>query len=162
MKAASLAEIKKRLVKLEQGEMLEACLRLARFKRDNKELLTYLLFASENEKAYAVSLCNEIDELFQGINKSSLYFAKKGIRKTIRWMEKFIRYSGNDETELEVRIHFCKTLLASKIPIEKSKVTSNMLQSQIKKIEKALTKFHPDIQYEYRTEIDRIVAGFRR
>jgi len=160
MKAASLAEIKKRLVRLEQGEMLEAVLRLARFKRDNKELLTYLLFASENEKAYQASLCAEIDEQFQTMNKSSLYFAKKGIRKTIRWMEKFIRYSGNTETELETRIHFCKTLRASKIPIKKSKVTWNMLQSQLKKIDKALAKFHPDIQHEYRADIDRIVESF--
>ncbi len=161
MKAASLAEIKKRLVKLEQGEILEACLRLARFKRDNKELLTYLLFASENEKTYVASLCNEIDDMFAGINKSSLYFAKKGIRKTIRWMEKFIRYSGNQETEIEVRIHFCKALHASKIPVEKSKVTTNMLQSQLKKIDKALASFHPDIQYEYRQEIDRIIEEFK-
>ena len=160
MKAASLAEIKKRLVRLEQGEMLEACLRLARFKRDNKELLTYLLFASEDEKAYLASLCAEIDEQFEAMNKSTLYYSKKGIRKTIRWMEKFIRYSGNNETELEVRIHFCKTLQASKIPIKKSKVTWNMLLSQLKKIEKVLAKFHPDIQYEYRAEIDKIVEGF--
>ena len=160
MKAASLAEIKKRLVRLEQGEMLEACLRLARFKRDNKELLTYLLFAAEDEKAYLASLCTEIDEQFETMNKSSLYYSKKSIRKTIRWMEKFIRYSGNDETELEVRIHFCKTLQASKIPIKKSKVTWNMLLSQLKKIEKVLAKFHPDIQHEYRPEIDRIVESF--
>ena len=160
MKAASLAEIKKRLVRLEQGEMLEACLRLARFKRDNKELLTYLLFASEDEKAYLASLCAEIDEQFEAMNKSTLYYSKKGIRKTIRWMEKFIRYSGNNETELEVRIHFCKTLQASKIPIKKSKVTWNMLLSQLKKIEKVLAKFHPDIQYEYRAEIDKIVESF--
>lgn len=162
MKAASLAEIKKRLVRLEQGEMLEACLRLARFKRDNKELLTYLLFAAEDEKAYMASLCAEIDEQFETMNKSTLYYAKKSIRKTIRWMEKFIRYSGNVETELEVRIHFCKALHQSRIPIKKSKVTWNMLQSQLKKIEKALAKFHTDIQYEYRGEIDKIVDNFGR
>ena len=49
---------------------------------------------------------------------------------------------------------------SSKIPIKKSKVTWNMLLSQLKKIEKVLAKFHPDIQYEYRAEIDRIVEGF--
>jgi len=161
MKAASLSQIKKQLVKLDQGEMLEACLRLARFKRDNKELLTYLLFASEDEEVYAASLCAEIDELFQSINKSSLYYAKKGIRKTIRWMEKFLRYSGKDETAIEVRIHFCKTLLNSKIPIHESRVTSNMLHSQLKKIDKVMSKFHPDIQYEYRAEVDKIIDGFR-
>jgi hypothetical protein len=40
MKGASIAELKKELVRLEHGELLDACLRLARFKKDNKELLT--------------------------------------------------------------------------------------------------------------------------
>ena len=160
MKAASIAEIKRRLVTLEQGELLEACLRLARAKRDNKELLTYLLFESANESTYVAKLCGEIDDQFFALNKSTLYFAKKGIRKTIRWMEKFIRYSGNIETEIAVRIHFCRSLLDSKVPIRKSKVTWNMLLSQLKKIEKVIAKFHPDIQHEYRVQIDEVGKAF--
>ena len=65
MKAASIAEVKKQLVKLDQGELLEIVLRLARFKKDNKELLTYVLFLSENEPAYAGYLCEEIEEQFR-------------------------------------------------------------------------------------------------
>jgi len=64
MKAASIAELKKELIRLEHGELLEACLRLARFKKDNKELLTYLLFLCQDEPAFANSLCHEIDEQF--------------------------------------------------------------------------------------------------
>ena len=49
MKAASIAELKKELVRREPGELLDACLSLARFKKDNKELLTYLLFLCHDE-----------------------------------------------------------------------------------------------------------------
>jgi len=52
MKAATIAELKRTLVTLDQGELLEAVLRLARFKKDNKELLTYLLYLSKNEASY--------------------------------------------------------------------------------------------------------------
>ena len=64
MKAASIAELKKELVRLEHGELLDACLRLARFKKDNKELLTYLLFQCQDEAAFANALCAEINEQF--------------------------------------------------------------------------------------------------
>ena len=49
MKAASIADLKKELVRLEHGELLDVCLRLARFKKDNKELLTYFLFLSQDD-----------------------------------------------------------------------------------------------------------------
>jgi len=156
MKAASIKELKQALVRLEQGEMLDACLRLARFKKENKELLTYLLFGSQNETAYIGSVCAEVDELFSSINKSSLYFAKKGVRKTIRWMEKHIRYSGIKETEIEIRLHFCKRLKKSGIRYTKSKVMTNMYLSQLKKIETAMAKLHQDIQHEYRVELEKL------
>jgi len=50
MDPASLAEIKKTLMLMDRGELLDACLRLARFKKDNKELLTYMLFLSKDEQ----------------------------------------------------------------------------------------------------------------
>ena len=54
MKAASIAELKKTLVRTETGELLDICLRLARFKKENKELLTYLLYLSENEQVVSL------------------------------------------------------------------------------------------------------------
>ena len=49
MDPAPLAEIKKTLMLMDRSELLDACLRLARFKKDNKELLTYMLFLSKDE-----------------------------------------------------------------------------------------------------------------
>lgn len=153
MKAATISELKKALVKRDPGEMLEACLRLARFKKDNKELLTYLLFASQDEQGYINEVCQEIDELFRDINRSTMYFAKKGIRKIIRRIEKCVKYSGLKETEVEIRLYFLKQLDDSGIRYRSTKVTYNMFMSQISKIEKAIAKFHEEIQSEYRREI---------
>ena len=148
MKAASIAELKKGLIRLEQGELLEACLRLARFKKDNKELLTYLLFLAENEQGYANYLCEEIDEQFSLTPNAH----KKTLRKTIRTMDKCLRYSGIKETEIQVRIHFCRALKSSQTPFRKTKVTLNMYTGQLKKVQKAIETFHEDLQYDYKLE----------
>ncbi|MFT7632711.1 MAG: hypothetical protein ACI87E_003765 [Mariniblastus sp.] len=152
MKAASIAELKKALVKLDQGELLDACLRLARFKKDNKELLTYLLFLAEDERGYASYLCDEIDEQFSLTPNAH----KKTLRKTIRWMDKCLRFSAIKETEIQVRVHFCRALKASDTPYLRSRVMTNMFTGQIKKIHKAIEKFHEDIQYDYRMDFKDI------
>ena len=106
MKAASIAELKKELLRLDHGELLEACLRLARFKKDNKELLTYLLFLSSDERGFANLLCEEIDEQFSLTPNAH----KKTLRKVIRWMNKCLRFTKVKDTENEVRLHFCRAL----------------------------------------------------
>src|SRR4051812_46346301 len=107
MKAASIHEVKKELSELSPAKVKELCLRLAKYKKENKELLTYLLFEAHNERDYIENLKKEIDSLFEEINTDNLYYAKKGIRKTLRITNKFIRYSGIKETEVEVLIYFC-------------------------------------------------------
>ena len=152
MKAASIAELKKALVRLDQGELLDACLRLARFKKDNKELLTYLLFLSEDEQGYANCLCDEIDQQF----KLTPNAHKKTLRKTIRWIDKCLRFTGNKDTEVQVRLHFCRSLRASETPYRKSKVMTNMYNGQIKKTRKAIEKFHEDLKFDTERDIQKL------
>ena len=49
MKPATITEIKKELKFRSQEQLIEYCLTMARFKLESKELLTYLVFESENE-----------------------------------------------------------------------------------------------------------------
>lgn len=56
MKAASAQEIKAALKQLEAKELLDICLRLSRYKKENKELLTFLLFEADNLPAYIKSV----------------------------------------------------------------------------------------------------------
>jgi hypothetical protein len=145
MKAASIAEIKKQLVKLDQGQLLEIILQLARFKTDNKELLTYALFLSANETAFVGNLCEEIREQFQ----VSPNMHKKTLRKTIRVMDKWLRFSASKETELTVRVCFCRSLISSETPFRDRRVMFNMYAAQIKKIKKLVESHHQDLQHDY-------------
>ncbi|MDA7662437.1 hypothetical protein N8550_00405 [Pirellulaceae bacterium] len=150
MKAASLIDIKKSLARLEPGDLLETCLRLARFKKENKELLTYLLFMCDDEQGFADYLCGEIDEHFALTPNAH----KKTLRKIIRWMDKCLRFTQVKETAAQVRIHFCRALDASETPYLRNKVTTNMFARQLKKVRAIVEKFHEDIQCEYLPEIE--------
>lgn len=156
MKPAPITYLKQELQQRTTAELLEMCLRLARFKIENKELLTYLLFESYNEQAYIVSIKNEMDQQFAEINKSNLYFAKKSIRKIVRNTNKFIRYSGHKKTEVELLLHFCRCLKNSDIPISESVALQNIYIRQVQKIEKTISSLHEDLQFDYGEELKSI------
>jgi len=59
MKAATINEIKQELQSLPPVRLSEICLRLAKFKKDNKELLTYLLFEAQDEEEYKKNIKEE-------------------------------------------------------------------------------------------------------
>ena len=107
MKTTSLSNLKKELALLPPNEVLSVCLKLVKFKKENKELLSYLLFDANNEPEYIESIKAEIDIQFAEINLNNLYIAKKSIRKILRNANKFIKYSGLKQTEVELLMHFC-------------------------------------------------------
>ena len=77
MKAASVVEIRKELAGLDKESIKQLCLRLARFKLENKELLTYLLFEADNEEGYINSIKTQLDDHFNEINTNSYFYIKK-------------------------------------------------------------------------------------
>lgn len=156
MKAASLAEIKRELKDRDPEEILQLCLRLGRFKVDNKELLTYLLFEAQDERSFIQSIKNEIDDMLEEVNISHLYYAKKGLRKIQRVLNKNIRYSGSKNTEVEARLYFCQAIKQSGILIEKNTTLTNLFNREIQRIQKALSSLHEDIQADYQYEIEKL------
>ncbi len=159
MKPATISELKQKLILLDHDDLLDACLRLARFKADNKALLTYLLLKSDDEMAYADEVCAQIDQLFA----ESKTMHKKTVRKIVRWYEKQIRYSGHKETELQIRIHFCRSLIRRGFDFDRCGVTRNLFNSQVRKIETAIDKVHSDLQFDFRQQMDGFhQIAFRR
>ncbi len=156
MKAASLSEIKKELGTLTPGEVEELCLRMARFKKESKELLTYLLFEAHSESGFIASVKEEIDEGFNLLNRSNLYFVKKGLRKILRNINKYNRYSGIKTTALELHIYFLQKIKASKIPVRESVMLVNLYEGQLKKINTLLKTLHEDLRYDYTMELDKL------
>ena len=156
MKAAVAKEIKIALSQLSQPDLVTICLRLSRFKKENKELLTYLLFEADDEEGYIESVKGEIDFALEEINRRNFYFIKKGIRKILRMIKKYIRYSGNKETEVILLIYFCKRLRVFQPSIERNRVLKNMYLQQKKVINTAIGKLHQDLQYDYLEELKGI------
>lgn len=157
MKAASVNELKEELKQLPAGRMVEICLRLAKYKKENKELLNYLLFESHDEQEYIDAVKKEITSEFAEVNSSSLYFAKKTIRKILRITNKHIRYTASKHAEAGLLIWFCSQLKQSGIPFQKSTALNNLYQSQLKKAEKAIDTMHEDLQYDYRKELIKLI-----
>jgi hypothetical protein len=149
MKAASINEIKQELQSLPPSRLTELCLRLARFKKDNKELLTYLLFEAADETAYIDSVKKEIDLEFEGLPKPNLYLTKKSLRKVLRSTAKQIRYAGSAQAEVELLTYFLRKLDLSRIPYKDSPVLVNLYRQQLKKVRAVIASLHEDLQYDY-------------
>ncbi|MBU8893527.1 MAG: hypothetical protein KOO66_12170 [Bacteroidales bacterium] len=158
MKAASVKEIKDELKTRSPIELLELCLRLARFKKENKELLTYLLFEAEDEQAYIESIKRDIDEQFEQINRKSYFYIRKSIRKILKNSKKHIRYSQKKETEVDLLIYFCSKLKNFKPSIFRSTALQNLYNRQIELIKKAILTLHEDLQFDYESEMEELLS----
>lgn len=156
MKAASLKEIKTELNHRSTQELLELCLRLSKFKKENKELLTYLLFESADEEAFIESIKLQVDASFDEINTKTFYYIKKSVRKILRETKKFIRYSQKKETEVELLIYFCEKLKDLTPSIKRDKTLTNLYNRQIDYIKRKVGSMHEDLQYDYNMELKKL------
>ncbi|NND08731.1 MAG: hypothetical protein HKN87_20345 [Saprospiraceae bacterium] len=158
MEVATVHQIKKELETLDHKNLLAICLRLAKFKKENKELLTYMLFEADDQEAFCQQVKAELTSQVTAANRANVYWTKKSIRKTIKYLDKIVRISASKETEIELRTHFVRAMKEQHIPMHRSRVMANMFDRQVKKIESALEKIHEDLQYDYREELHEILA----
>ena len=156
MKAVSVVTIKKELKHLTSDELTELCLRLSRFKKENKELLTYLLFESHNESGYIESVKSYMDEEFELINTNSYFYIRKSTRKILRNVKKFIRYSQKKETEVDLLIYFCVKLKDFKPSIKNNMALRNVYDRQVLAVSKNIKLLHEDLQYDYQEQLEAI------
>ena len=154
METASLSEIKKELKLLSPTQLQEIAVRLAKHKKENKELLSYLLFDAFNQQVFIQNVKDEIDESFKKLHSFSTYHTKKQLRKILRETNKYIRFSGSKEVEIELRIYFCMKMRKQGHKINYSRVIANMYMNQVKRIKKALSMLHEDLQYDYQDALD--------
>ncbi len=154
MKAASVVSIKKELKHKSREQLLDICLRLSKFKKENKELLTYLLFESEDEAGYVESIKRYMDAEFEQINTKSIFYIRKSVRKILRNVKKYIRYSLKKETEVELLLYFCQKLRDFKPSIKRSIQLQNTYQRQLLLAKKTIEKLHEDLQYDFNLMVE--------
>jgi len=157
MKAASLKQIRDELKHKDANELMDLCLSLTRFKKDNKELMTYLLFEADNEAGYIEHVKEEITEQFHNMNTKNFYYKKKSIRKILSNTKKFIRYSKKKETEIELLLHFCEEMKALRPSVIRYLAMNNLFYRQIEMTKKAIGALHEDLQYDYNLDLEKLM-----
>ncbi len=161
MEIAGIREIRATLKEKTPQELLELCLKMGKYKKENKEYLTYLLYEASNETSYIESVKRQVVEEFEDINRSSFYQIKKSVRKILRLVIKYIRYSKKKDTEVQLRLFFCQQLIAMKPSLKRSTVLKNIYYQQLKVARKAVEKLHEDLQYDYEIEMGELEEAYR-
>lgn len=149
MKSASIQEVKTELAALNKPELVSLCLRLAKYKKENKELLGFLLFNAHDLEAYIQEVQAEILELFKDVNSTHVFFAKKTLRKILRFANKHIKFTASKQAEVEILLYYCKQFKKQGSYVFKSTALANLYAAQLKKIAKAIDTLHEDLQFEY-------------
>lgn len=154
MRSATIQELKAELRTLPAAQLTELCLRLAKFKKDNKELLTYLLFEAADEASFIATVKKEMDAGFTEVPKPNLYLTKKTLRKILRSTAKQIRYMASPPAEAELLTYFCRKVRDAKIPLRDSPVLNNLYRQQLKKVRAIIATLHEDLQYDFLRDLN--------
>ncbi len=158
MKASSISDLKKELHELPQKQLVELCLHLAKYKKDNKELLDYLLFHAHDKASFVNTVKTEIDEHFIELKtQANLYYIKKSLRKLLRIITKYCKYISDKALAADLHIYFCQKIKAFGIPYHKSQLLVNMYEQQLKKINTLINGLHEDLQQDYLNDLEKIL-----
>jgi hypothetical protein len=158
MKPEKLSDLKKELAGLSVHELMDICLRLAKYKKENKELLTYLLFDSQDPMQYAEQVKLFLLEDFKTMQKH-YYYSTKSMRKIMRLINRYAKYTGSKEVETELALWFCSNFLKFADLKTSHKPLQGLLTRQFDKIIKLIPKLHEDLQFDYRKEFEIIVIN---
>jgi hypothetical protein len=152
----SLQDIKKELQHLSPLQMADLCLRLARYKKENKELLAYLLFQAGNETAFIEQVKAESGFMFSQLPVHS-YTAAKSMRKILRLLGKYIKFMGSKEAEIELLLNFCSNYIQYTDRKVGYKPMRLILTRQLLKIQKLIDKLHEDLQADFSNEYNALI-----
>jgi hypothetical protein len=95
--------------------------------------------------------------MFDDVNRTNLYYAKKNLRKIVRHANKFIKYSGMDETEMEILLFLGRKIKELGLEMERSPALLNIYNGILKKTDKKINSLHEDLQYEFRREYEALL-----
>jgi hypothetical protein len=156
MNTPKLVDIKKALKHCSREELIELNIRLAKHKVENKELLHYLLFDEQNETQFVEQIKNFINDEFAEINTKNYYWMRKSIRKVLKDIKKYIRFSKNKDTEIELLLHFLAQMLQLQPDVMKDKRLRNLYERNLLMVDKKISGVHEDLQYDYQLQREKL------
>lgn len=161
MNSPKLADIKKELNHLPAEELRLLCLRLAKYKADNKELLNYMLFYSDSNEDYVEAVKQIIDNEFENLHPS-IYYATKQLRKLIRIINKHIKYINIKTLELDISLYFSEKFIDHPIVKINQKATLGLLFTQLKRVTKAIPKLEEDLSFDYENNLQDLLTALQK
>ncbi len=156
MKAATISQLKEELAQLSQKEVAALCLRLAKYKKENKELLAYLLFDAQDVQSYLQSIKLEMDESFIVLPRNNWYFYKKGLRKILRSVGRYSKHIGTKEAAVEMLMHFCSNMKNAGVSFQQHVAINKLYIAQLNKLDSLVAEIHEDLQFDYRKKLDTL------
>src|SRR5690606_19792382 len=102
-----------------------------------------------NETLFVENIKDFILLELSSINKSNYHLIKKSLRKILRTLKQFIRFSKNKQTEVEILGFYCQQLEQFSPSIFKNQALTNLYTQQKRLAKKALQTLHPDLQGDF-------------
>ena len=133
------------------------CLRLARYKKENKELLAYLLFEAADEHAFAEKVKAEVGFMFSQL-PSNNFLAVKSIRKILKLITKYNKFIASKPAEIELLINFCTNYIQYADKRSSYKPLRMILVRQLEKVKGLIKKLHEDLQFDFNKEYDLLLT----
>lgn len=161
METATIAELKSELKNYSENELMEICLRLAKFKKTNKELLHYLVMEASSEELFVEKAKEEIRSRFREMPHNSLFLSTKYIRKTLRIAKQYGTYSKVPQTGMDLLLCFCEELKAVHEYWKNYQALESLFRRQVEKIRKDIQSLHEDLQYDYEQELRKLDNPFK-
>ncbi|MFD2146364.1 hypothetical protein [Mucilaginibacter antarcticus] len=129
---------------------------MARHKKENKELLAYLIFEADNSPAFIEKVKAEAGFMFSQMPVRS-YEAAKYLRKILRLLGKYIKFMASKEAETELLINFCTGYIQYADRRTSYKPLRTILVRQVEKTRTAIGKLHEDLQYDFITDYNAML-----
>ena len=152
-----LQDIKKEIQHIPHEQLAVLCLRLARYKKENKELLAYLLFEAVDEHAFVEKVKAEVGFMFSQL-PSNNFLAVKSIRKILRLITKYNKFIASKPAEIELLLNFCVNYVQYADKRSSYKPLRMILIRQLDKTKGLIKKLHEDLQFDFSKEYDLLVT----
>jgi hypothetical protein len=156
MEIASLAQIKKELQLLSQKELIAVIADLAKFSTDNKLFLYFQLYGRDSPELFKEMVQQELVNEFLMANTRNYHYAKKSAQAIRRKLNKFLKFTRDKPTQIELIAFFCEMIYEYGYLAFGHPVIENLYQLQLGKIEKLLSQFHEDLQYDYQLKVEEL------
>lgn len=151
----ALADIKQALQQATPNELRDLCVRLARFKQDNKQLLHYALFYQDRPEVFIEEVNVRLKEAVETFNYSHAYWVKKGLRKWQRQVNLLGRISGEPWVQAKLQGMYALACYEAASKVAATEVLTNLCAQATKKFYAQVAKLEADWQHDLTRTFER-------